>query len=91
MPDEPECLKECPEPYYAPLSAGDCVAECGDYQIANDFRECVCKAGLEASSSGKECIPPSGKSWRDFAEYCAAEGRLASLTEDQCVEQCGEN
>lgn len=88
-----ECVAECPSGWFVNEDENECMESCGKFQISNDRRTCACKAGLEpgAGPDGAQCVPPSGKSWKDLAELCAAEGGFVSLLGDACVEQCGEN
>ena len=59
--------------------------------MSDEFSRCVCKEGLVKSEDERECAPPTGKAWKDFASICIDEGRVLSLTEEQCLESCGEN
>ena len=69
----------------------DCVASCGDYQVSNIDKNCLCKEGLVKNDDYTKCVPPTGKTWRDFASICAEDHTVASLTGDRCANSCGEN
>ena len=79
-----ECYDACPAPLVGPLTGTVCTNKCGLYQELDENRKCVCKGRLEISVDGTECIPPAGKTWKDFKEICAAEGRAVSFTGDKC-------
>ena len=89
--DDQECYDACPSPRVGPLTGTVCTDKCGLYQELNEKRKCVCKGGLEISTNGKECVPPSEKTWKDFAKICTVEDRVLSITEKQCLESCKDN
>ena len=69
----------------------DCVAGCGDYQVSDVDKKCICKSGLVKSADYAKCAPPADKTWRDFADICVEYLTVASLTGDRCAEACGED
>ena len=91
VPGNDECYSTCPGPdYLVPLSGYICVTDCGDYQI-KDSGKCVCARDLEKNSDETECVLPARKSWKNYSEVCAAEGRVVSFAGDQCTDKCPEN
>ena len=89
--NDKECYDACPEPLVGPLTGTVCTDKCGLYQELNEKRKCICKEGLEISPDGTECVLPTDKTWKDFANICTAEDRVVSFTGDKCEESCKEN
>ena len=92
VPGDETCYDICPEiEYYAPLSGYTCDTGCGYYQVVVYPRKCACEEGLEENADRTECILPADKSWKDFGKVCRWNGRVVSLTGDECTGSCGEN